>query len=362
MQHLFHNVSSMAAGFLVLLLPAFTPAATSPQSFIDQAAKLIRHARDTQDPADFRQAGAVAEKALAADPQNFDAQRFEAMALLGQQDPAAAVDVASKLNKRLPDDIGIWALLSEINAARGDYAEAERCAQWVLDLRRNSPLGFSTAARLREVFGDYEGAAEFYFEALHRTSQADTEERSWLMVQSARMQLLLNNQAGAAATLDQAEKLFPDSLQVLEQKAELARRKGDFADAASLLSKLSQQSPTLAHLYADGEALDRAGMHDEANAIYERLHSDSHRTDSVLVLYYADRGKNPEKALALATQQIATRQDIATLDAYAWALYRADKLSEARTAIDKLLAVGTRDPQYVCHAAQIRDGSCETIP
>lgn len=302
---------------------------------------------------DFRQAGAAAEKALAVNAQNFDAQRFEAMALLGQQDLTAALDLASKLNKRAPDDIGIWALLSEIDAARGDYAEAERCAQWVLDLRRNSPLGFSTAARLREVFGDYEGAADFYSEALRRTSQADAEERSFLMVQSARMQLRLSNQAGAASTLGQAEKLFPDSLQVLEQKAEVARMKGDFGEAASLLAKESRESPTAAHLYAYGQALDRAGRHDEARAIDETLRAVPRGAESVLILYYADREKNPDKALALATPQIAARQDVATLDAYAWALYRAGKFAEARTQIDKLLAVGTRDPQYVCHAARI---------
>jgi tetratricopeptide (TPR) repeat protein len=207
---------------LVLLLCAFAPPSVSPRADIDQAASLLRHARDTQNPADFQQAGAAAQKALAADPDSFDAQRYEAMALLGANDLPGALALASKLNKRVPDDIGIWAVLSEIHVARKDYAEAERCAQWVLDLRRNSPLGFATAARLREVYGDYEGAAEFYSEALRRTPQSDTEERSWLMVQSARILLRQNNRPGAASVLEQAEKLFPDSLQVRKQKAELA--------------------------------------------------------------------------------------------------------------------------------------------
>lgn len=212
---------------LVLLFSALAQAATSPQTEIDQAAKLIRHARDTQSTEDFRAAGLVAAKALATEPENFDAQRYQAMALLGEKDLTAALDLASKLNKRVPDDIGIWAILSEIHAARDEYDEAERCAQWVLDLRRNSPLAFSTAARLREIYGDYDGAAEFYSEALNRTSPSDAEERSWLLVQSARILLRTKNYAGAAATLDQAEKLFPNSVQVLEMKAELARTKGE---------------------------------------------------------------------------------------------------------------------------------------
>ena len=107
----------------------------------------------------------------------------------------------------------------------------------MLDLRRDSPLGFSTAAQLREVHGDYEGAFEFYSEALRRTPQSDAEERSWLMVQSARMLLRQKNPAGAAANARQAEKLFPNSVQVMEQKAELATRKGELAQAASLLGQ-----------------------------------------------------------------------------------------------------------------------------
>jgi tetratricopeptide (TPR) repeat protein len=372
LRHILHGFSPLAAGPLVLLLCAFAPPTTSPQTDVDQAARLVRLARDTQNPKDFRQAAA---KAMAVDPESFDAQRYQAMALLGQQDLTAALGLASKLNKRAPDDIGIWAILSEIHAARGDYAEAERCAQWVLDLRRNNPLGFSTAARLREVYGDYEGADEFYSEALQRTPQSDVEERSWLMVQSARMVLRAKNPGGAASILDQAEKLFPNSLQVLEQKAELARTKGEFEHAASLLAKESQESPTAPHLYEYAEALDRAGRHDEARTIYEKLEADPLAAGSALVLYYADRKKNPEKALALATRQISVRQDTATLDAYAWALYRAGKFVEARTQIDKLLALGTREPEYVCHANQIAaqtrnidsaaahlpEGTCEII-
>jgi tetratricopeptide (TPR) repeat protein len=370
------NRWKMAAGPLVLLLCAFGPQAKPVQSDIDQAASLLRHARDTQNPADFRQAGAAAAKALAADPQSFDAQRYQAMALLGQQDLATALDLASRLNKKSGDDIGIWAVLSEIHASRGDYEEAERCAQWVLDLRRNSPLGFSTAARLREVYGDDEGAVEFYSEALRRTPQSDVEERTWLLAQSARVLLREKNISGAAATLEQAEKLFPNSVQVMEQKAEVARVRGEFAAAADLLAKESQESPTAGHLYAYAQALDRAGKHDDARPIYEKLEAESPAGGSAVVLYYADRKKNPEKALALATNQISARQDTATLDAYAWALYRAGKFTEARTQIDRVLALGTRDREYVCHAsriaAQTRDidsaaahlpeGACEVIP
>lgn len=214
---------SSVAGPLALIVFAFASPNAPAQSTADHVGRLIRLARDSQNPEDYRKADEAAAKELARDPDSFDAQRYEAMALLGQHDAAAALALANKLNKRVPDDIGVWALLSQIYAAEGNYAEAERCAQWVLDLRRNHPLGFSTAAQLREVFGDYEGAADFYAEALRRTPQADTEERAWLMVQNARMLIRQKNFAAASSFLDQADKLFPQSLQVRQQKAELTR-------------------------------------------------------------------------------------------------------------------------------------------
>jgi len=66
-----------------------------------------------------------------------------------------------------------------INAPAND-AEAERDAQWILDLRPGSRLGFVKAAAVRERFGDREGAIEFLDEAARRTSPNDSGERAWL--------------------------------------------------------------------------------------------------------------------------------------------------------------------------------------
>ena len=91
------------------------------------------------------------------------------------------------MNHKVPDDIALWGLLAEINTALGNYKEALRDAQWVLDIRPGSLLGFSEAARLREAYGDAEGAIEFYEEARAPNCSGDAEERAWLLVQIARL-------------------------------------------------------------------------------------------------------------------------------------------------------------------------------
>jgi hypothetical protein len=84
----------------------------------------------------------------------------------------------------------------DANMGLGDYEEAEKDAQWILDLRRGSTLGFVKAAALREAFGDAEGAIEFYNEALLRMPAGEKSARSELMTRNARLQMAAGNQFG----------------------------------------------------------------------------------------------------------------------------------------------------------------------
>ncbi|MDQ6705857.1 MAG: hypothetical protein M3Z85_07820, partial [Acidobacteriota bacterium] len=72
------------------------------------------------------------------------------------------------------------------------------------------------------------------------------------------------------------------------------------------------------------------------------------------ILYYADEGGNPKEALRLARLEAQKRHDIYTLDALAWALYRNGDAVEARKRVEEALAVGTKDPGIMAHAAAIR--------
>jgi tetratricopeptide (TPR) repeat protein len=102
-------------------------------------------------------------------------------------------------------------LLVDANVALGNKEEAKRCAQWILDLRAGSSLGFEKAAGLRVIYGDPEGAIEFYQEADRRTSPNDLDQHAWLLTQIAKIQLAVGNRKQAEEKVAQALKLFPDS-------------------------------------------------------------------------------------------------------------------------------------------------------
>lgn len=76
-----------------------------------------------------------------------------------------------------------------------------------------------------------------------------------------------------------------------------------------------------------------------------------------LIFYYAGQGKKPAQALKIAEMEMARRQDVMTLDAYAWALWVNDRQREAKAAMDRVLTVGVREPATLQRAKVIANTS-----
>jgi tetratricopeptide (TPR) repeat protein len=327
----------------------------SSAAYNDLAFALIRKGRDFQDDAIYREAGNAINQSLRLTPDNYDARKLHVAVLLGTDRPVEALKLETELNHKLPDDIAGWALLVDANAAVGDYAAAEHAAQWVLDLRPGSALGFEKAAALREVFGDAEGSSEFLDEAVRRSSQNDADQRAWLLTQKARLVLASGNSKAAAALLAEALRLFPDSQLALAGLAQVKTADGDYAEAAALLEKRYHRVPNANNLYDWAEALAKAGQTQAAALQFKNFEANNQGARLRLIRYYADVKHDPAQALSLAKIAIAERHDVATLDAYAWALYRNGQFAEAKVQMDKALAVGVRNTEYLAHAARIAD-------
>src|SRR5690348_15972028 len=181
------------------------------QSYNDLAFALYRKSRDTGEAGVYREAAAALQRSLELEPGNYEAQKLQAALYLETQQTAKALKLAAELNHNVPDDITNWGLLLDSNMALGNYAEAERDAQWILDLRPGSALGFEKAAALREVFGDVEGSIEFYDEANLRTSPNDADQRAWYLTRKANLELASGNTRLAEEVIHQAFLVFPDS-------------------------------------------------------------------------------------------------------------------------------------------------------
>lgn len=191
------------------------------QAYNQLASAFCRKGRDNSDSGTYRDAQAALDRSFRLSPGNYDGEKLQVTVLFGQQRFKEALKLASALNSKVHDDIGVWGLLVDCNMALGNYAEAKRAAQWILDLRSGSSLGFEKAAGLRAHFGDPEGAIEFYDEANRRTSPNDADEHAWLLTQIASLQLASGNLKQAQDRLAQALKLFPDSQLALSVQTKL---------------------------------------------------------------------------------------------------------------------------------------------
>jgi tetratricopeptide (TPR) repeat protein len=75
--------------------------------------------------------------------------------------------------------------------------------------------------------------------------------------------------------------------------------------------------------------------------------------DRQLAIFYADHDVHVGRAIVIARSGLRVRKDIYGYDAYAWTLYKAGRLEEARAASEMALRLGTPDPKLWYHSGMI---------
>jgi tetratricopeptide (TPR) repeat protein len=324
------------------------------------ALALSRRARETSDVKFYTEAEDTLKKSFEISPDNFDGERIQVWLLLGKHEFAAAREAALKLSKRMPDDVMIHGFLADANAELGNYDEAEKAAQLMLDLRPGNLPGITRAAYLREIFGDVDGALELMNMALQSTAPSEIEDAAWILTQMAHLQLSVGKTADAEKNLQHALVLFPGYHYALGNLAKVRIQQKRYDDAVQLLQQRYQAAPHAENLYDLAEALQLAGRSEEAKKAFAEFEQKSlletNRGDNSnreLIFYYADYAHDPLKALEVAKREFSRRHDVYTLDSYAWALHVNGQDNEARKQIEAALAVGIRDARLLRHAGEI---------
>jgi len=323
------------------------------------ATALVSCALENSDASFYTQAAEAVERSRELAPNNFDGEKIRVSILLGEHEYAAALELAKALNKRTPDDVMVYGLLTDANIELGNYKDAEVAAQWMLDLRSGNLPALIRAAHLRELFGDAEGAYELMDTAYQSTPATENAERASLLTQMGHLRLTSSTDS-AEKILQQALTTFPNYPAALGNLAQLRVTQKRYSDAVTLLEQRYRAQPRTDNLYDLAEALRLAGRGREAGrafadfetkALAESFLKDN--SNRALVFYYADHAHQSAKALDAATREYAWRHDIYTLDAYAWALHVNGQDTEARKQIENALAVGIRDPKIFGHAGEI---------
>ena len=330
------------------------------QAYNDLATAYVRRARETADAKYYADASEALSEGLHFDAEDFQLQRTQLSVMLGLHEYAQAKERATSLNRRTPDDVLTYGYLAEAEIALGDYSEAEKNAQWMLNMRPNNLPGLMLGARLRALYGDPEGALELLKLAYSETPPTEVEELAWIANRMASVQIDSGKPDGATPLLERAEQLFSPYPYTIENLARVRSAQGRPRDAVVLLLQATQLDRSPQVLYELGQAQRDAGEFAEASAteaeFKKRATDSASQTDEAdrnLILLYARDPATASMALTLAQHAIDTRHDVDTLDAYAWALYVNKRYKEADTAIERAIAVGVQDARIFDHAGHI---------
>jgi len=324
------------------------------------AMALARRARETSDVSYYAKAEEALQKSFALKPDNFGGLKVKTWVLLGKHEFSQALQSAKALNKMAPDDVLVYGFLADANVELGNYDDAERAAQWMLDLRAGNLPGLTRASYLREIFGDVDGSIDLMEMAYQSTPPAETEDRAWILTQIAHLKLSVGKLDDAEKALRQALTLFPGYHYALGSLAKVRIAQERLDEAAELLRQRYQAAPHAENLYDLACALESAGHAEEARRAFAEFEVKSLRESQIadnsnheLIFYYADHAQRTADALRIARREIARRHDIHTLDAYAWALHINGQYAEARKHIETALKVGVRDANMLYHAGAI---------
>jgi tetratricopeptide (TPR) repeat protein len=324
------------------------------------ALALSRRARETSDVKFYDMAEEALQKSNAISPNNFDGARIHVWLLLGKHEFSAALEAAKPLNQKTPDDIMLYGFLTDANVELGNYADAEKAAQWMLDLRPGNLPGMTRAAYLRELFGDVDGSLELMKMAYESTPPSEAEDGAWILAQMGHLELMAGKPEAAERLLNQALMQFPGYHYALANLAKVRILQKRYQDAVTLLRQRYDGAQHAENLYDLAEALELAGRTDEAARNFAEFETKSlaesvkgDNSNRELIFYYADHAHQPAKALRIAELERSRRHDVYTLDAYAWALHVNGRDADAKRPIEAALAVGIQDARFFHHAGLI---------
>lgn len=326
----------------------------NPDEWVLVGKGWVRKARRSADPGFYLNVEACADAALHADPGSIGALELRSLVRMNDHRFVEARDVAEDILLRDPNHPVALGTLSDALLELGQFDEAAAAAQRMVDVRPDM-ASYSRAAYLRWLQGDRANAKLFMRYALNGRDARDPEPTAWTLAQAGSLYWNEGDYDGADALFVEAIKWLPNYPAALVGRARVALSRNRPKVALELLEKAYQMNPLAetAWLLGDGREMmgDKAGAERE----YERVVQLGNRGDRLtLAQFYATKNRAHDDAIRLIEEEREVRGGTYVEDVYAWVLFRAGKLPQARQAIERALLLGTPDARLLYHAGAIR--------
>jgi tetratricopeptide (TPR) repeat protein len=325
-----------------------------PESWVRVGQGWVRKARLTADPGFYVNVDACVNAALALSPSNRSALQLRSLALMNDHRFSAARDVANAVLRDEPTDAVSLGVMSDALLELGHFDEAVATTQRMIDAQPNM-ASYSRAAYVRWLEGDTRTAKMFMRFALNGRDMQDREPTAWTFVQAANIYWNEGDYSGADAVLAEALKWVPDYVPALIARGRVALGAGRPKEAVDYLQQAFTTSHSVEAAWLLGDAQQMLGNASAADSAYDEAITEGRKADRLtLALFYATKNRNVDEGLRLIEEERSGRSGIYVSDAYAWSLYRAGRLDEARRASDEAMQLGTPDARLLYHAGAIR--------
>ncbi len=332
----------------------------SAKTYNKIAADFIRQARETGDFSLNTKAENAIEKAIELEPENFDSIKIKASLHLTFHRFQEALELGTKIDKENPNNSFVYGVLTDANVELGNYAEAVKFAQKMVDLKPNMS-SYTRVAYLRSLHGDSVGAVESYKMAAKIADPQDLESQAWCNVHLGDEFYKIGKTAEAEKSYDTALKIFPNYAAAMVGKAKVRAVNKDFETAIGFFTEAQNRVPLTETVILLGDVYAKSGNADKAKQQYdlaEVIEQKFGNTDQRRIAQmWADNDTNLPEALAIAEREHANRKDIFTADIYAWCLYKNGKLAEAKNVMQEALRLKTNEAKFYYHAAMIEKDS-----
>ena len=319
------------------------------------AAAYMQKARETADFSFNAHADAAITRSLTVEPDNYDGLKLRTKLQLTYHRFAEALETTHRLQTFRNDDHDVWGQITDALVELGDYPNAVKAAQQMVDLRPDSS-SYARVSYLRSLHGDTQGAIDAMVAALKASNPNDPEAVAWCHVQIGNELMNVGKLEEAEREFDTALQIFPDHSLALQGKARARVAAGDLQGAVAIYERepnSADASQALGDLYA------KLGKTDAAKAAYEKFETLERENAALerswrhMVNFWLDHDQNLVEALQFATTEYESRKDIFTCDSLAWALFKNGRTVEAKKVIKEALRTGSKEQRINDHAIKI---------
>lgn len=324
------------------------------------ASLLLQRSRETGSHHDVVRAEELARRALELRTvRNHESWAVLSASLLEQHRFREAQEAAERLTEAEPENVAFRAHLAEIELELGEYELAGTRFTSLEPFRDNLDVA-PRLARWKELNGRPDEARALLYVARQRASarvNMPREQLAWFHLRVGDLELRHGRFREAEKAFQGGLALVPDDYRLLAGMARLEAARQNWTASIEYAERVmgTLLDPSTLALMSDVYAAmgepEKAEEYATVMAIaVESQETEFHRDWALFLL---DRGTKMEEVLARAERELATRRDIYTNDAYAWALFRAGRFDEAGRQMERTLRLGTEDALLLYHAGMI---------